>query len=673
MRSLSTPIRLLGGLLVVLIASVGTVGTSPRAGQQNPAPPGGRANAPGRGGAPIRDLPATPDAPAGTASIVGRIVVSGTGAPARRARVSVSGEGLRGGRSALTDDQGRYALTALPAGRFTLSASKIGHLNVSYGQRVPGSGRPGTPIQLGDGQRLTINLQIPRGGVISGTILDEHGDAVPGTQVRAFRYSMQSGVRTLQSAGGDATDDRGIYRIYGLQLGDYLICATPRTPAPAGPSPAIDRLQGAAAALASQPGLAGQQAAAALIDRMNAVQVQGGQPDQDETTTGYAPVYFPGTPMTSNATPVTLTVGEERLGVDFQLQLVAMARIEGTVINPVSQEPGGVQTQPVNVQLINVGDDVGGIGGSSARADRDGKFRFNNVAPGQYTVVARTGGPGAMAGPAVNEMLAGRGLRGGGPGGAPGAVDGGVQGRGRGVTTQRLWATMEVSVDGRNISNLVLTLQPGFAMSGRLEFRGTTLQAPSDLTRIRVSLSPADQTAGARGTATAAAGRVDDSGRFTIDGVVPGRYRLSAGGATGWSIESAVVGGQDALDFPLDIRSSQNLTGAVVTFTDQQTSLAGVVTNPQGQAVSDYTLIVYPTDQKYWLPQSRRIRSIRPATDGAFTIVGLPPGDYRLAPVLDPEPGSWYDTTFLQQLDSGAERFSVTEGEKKVQNVRVGT
>jgi len=142
---------------------------------------------------------------------------------------------------------------------------------------------------------------------------------------------------------------------------------------------------------------------------------------------------------------------------------------------------------------------------------------------------------------------------------------------------------------------------------------------------------------------------------------------------SGWSVESAVVGGQDALDFPLDIRSSQNLTGAVVTFTDQPAMVSGAVTNTQGQAVSDYSLIIYPTDQRYWLPQSRRIRSVRPATDGTFSVNGLPPGDYRVAPVLDPEPGSWFDGTFLQQLDGSSERFSLTEGEKKVQNVRVGT
>ena len=100
--------------------------------------------------------------------------------------------------------------------------------------------------------------------------------------------------------------------------------------------------------------------------------------------------------------------------------------------------------------------------------------------------------------------------------------------------------------------------------------------------------------------------------------------------------------------------------------------MTGTVTNSQGQAVSDYTLIVYPTDQRYWLPQSRRIRSVRPATDGTFTLTGLPAGEYRIAPELDPEPGSWFDASFLQQLDSTSQRFSLTDGEKKTLSAEGG-
>ena len=123
--------RLLPTLAFALIASTGAGQTAPHGGGQSPPPRGGR------GDAPVRDARPADAVPAGTSSITGTIVVAGSGAPARRARVTLSGEALRGGRSVTSDDQGRYAFSALPAGRYTLTASKVGHLSVTYGQRVP--------------------------------------------------------------------------------------------------------------------------------------------------------------------------------------------------------------------------------------------------------------------------------------------------------------------------------------------------------------------------------------------------------------------------------------------------------------------------------------------------------------------------------------------------------
>ena len=137
----------------------------------------------------------------GKGSISGTISIAGTGQPARRARVSLNAPGEAGGsRSTMTDDQGRFTFSALPAGRFNLSASKPGHVSVTYGSRRPGAGSgTGTPIQLADGQRVEVRMQMPRGGVITGTAVDEHGEAIPGTPVRVFRFVLQGGQRTLQS------------------------------------------------------------------------------------------------------------------------------------------------------------------------------------------------------------------------------------------------------------------------------------------------------------------------------------------------------------------------------------------------------------------------------------------------------------------------------------------
>jgi Carboxypeptidase regulatory-like domain/Polysaccharide lyase family 4, domain II len=621
------------------------------AAQQAPVAP-----SPGPPPQPPRDPSAQAQAPAiGKGSISGVVVVAGSGQPARRARLTLSAPQEGGGtRNSTTDDQGRFAFTALPAGRFNLSATKPGYLTGSYGQRRPS--RPGTPIQLGEGQRLQAQLQIWRGGVITGTVLDEHGEAIPGTPVRAFRYVMQSGQRTLQSAGSGQTDDRGIYRIFGLQPGDYIVNATPRN---TGAIVEAERLQTEIRSMTER--IQGQAATnavetQAVMERINAMRAML-PANAEEPASGYAPVYYPGTTMVAGAGTIPLGPGEEKGSIDFQYQVVPIARIEGMVT--------GVQTpQSVQITLVNTAFDVPGLNPGGARVDQNGAFRLANVPPGQYTIVAR-----ATINP-NRDGAAGRGTPGAARGAAP-AIAGRISMPANAQPT-RLWAAADVTVDGRNISNVILALQQGMSVSGRLVFEGTT-PPPTDLSRVRVSLSPIASPGTPGEVPTPAAGTADADGRFTIASVVPGRYRMTASvpGGQGWYLGSSMIDGQDSLDFPIDIKPNQAISSAVVTFVDRQTELAGTIVNERSQPVLDYSLIIYPADSRFWTPQSRRIVSTRPATDGRFTFRNLPAGEYRIAPVLDPEPGSWFDPTFLQQLDSGATRVSLGEGEKKEQNLRV--
>lgn len=581
----------------------------------------------------------------GTASLSGTVTVAGAGDPARRARVTISaapanpsGPVVRLNRTATTDDQGRFLFPALPAGRYNLSASKPGHVGVSYGQRQPGAGRPGTPIQLADAEQFVAHLVIPRGSVLTGTVLDEHGEATPGTSVRALRYTIQSGQRTLQQAGTATTDDRGIYRIYGLQPAEYVVCAVPR----AAPSVSVDmeRMHAELSSLQQAATRVEAVQAEALMARAHVLEAQAvATTASDEQPTGYAPVCYPGTTMPSASVSIPLGVGQERAGVDFQLQLVPVGTVEGTIISPA-----GASAQSVQLTLAPAGAAMPGVSNRSTRAGSDGRFRLPHVPPGQYTLTARGTAPVQRPAAPAQTTVA------------------------RGAPAPRVWGSADISVDGRDVTDVMVVLQPGFTVSGHLTFDGAGTP-PQDLSRVRVNLSPVSTPglppqAGAAANATA-----DASGRFTISNVVPGRYRLSASGAAGWSLESAVLGDQDSLDFPAEV--TRAITGAVVTFTDRQTEITGVIADGRGEPVSDYTLIVFPADPRYWSATARRIQSARPGTDGRFTFRNLPPGDYRIATVLDPEPGSWTDAEYLRELEAVSLRVTLTPGEKKVQNIRL--
>lgn len=590
--------------------------------------------------------------PVGTGAISGVVSMAGSSQPARKVRVNLSGSELRGSRSTITDDQGRFSFTALPAGRYTLGANKPGHVSVSYGQRRPGTA--GTAIQLSDGQKFNAPLQIPRGSVLTGTVLDENGEATPGTSVRAMRVVNQGGRRILQSSGSATTDDRGIYRIHSIQPGDYVVCASPRNAPIADLQRSMAELQAVRAEIAAVQGAGGRlDQVRVMEERLAAMQATAAQQPQ-EAPPGYAPICYPGTMAITEATPVQLGVGEERPGIDFQLQLVPMARVSGAIVNS-----SGAQLQNVQITLQDAAAQVGsGLSTTqSARADADGRFRFNAIPPGHYKLTARAQIGGGQRGtpPGRTEMtFTVQGGRVGTPAASP---------RPEPVV---LWGSADVVVSGTTVENVMVPLQNGMSISGQIAFEGA-IPPPSDLTRLRVSLTAADP--GPMSNSFSA--RVDAAGRFTTANVPPGRYRVSASGASGWFLESASVGGQDALDFPFEVKPNQPVGNVALTFTDKQTELSGTVVNDQGQPATEYTLVLFPADSRYWVGPSRRIQTARPATDGRFTIRNLPPGEYKLATVLDLEPGAASDPAFLQQIDSSTMRLTLQAGEKKVQDIRL--
>lgn len=672
--------------IVVLAWPVTPAAQAGGAAQQGQGGRGGRAAGAGQG----RD--ATQTAAVGTGLIIGQVITGDAGTPVRRARVNLSGTELRGQRSTMTDDEGRFVFTQIPAGRYTMTASKAGFVSIAYGAKT--AGRAGTPIQLADGQKLESKpISMPKGGVVTGVVLDEYGEPSAGTPVRALRMVMRTGEKRLESAGTNTTDDRGQYRIYGLQPGQYIVTAQPRNTGLGGLQvsvaaeieSALQQMQqqlgrGAGAAL---PGMGGRGAGAGRGGQLGDLlqNMAGGRGQQvleqlqqqldpdGQPAVGYAPVFFPGTTSPSAATAVDIVVGQERYGVDFQLQLVSTSNVTGTLSGVDGVTPSGAQ-----VTLAPV-DTLPGLPGATqtVRANQTGAFSFRNVTPGQYRVSARA----QVRTPVVESEVAvtpsGRGGRGGGRGGPPAEI---------------LWASADLTVDGRDVSDVGLQLQKGMTVSGRLAFDGTKLLPPTDFSRVRVMLTTVgtqDTEFGGLPNAT-----VDATGRFTIIGVPPGRYSLrgtapagtggpgvgaggalAAGGSGNWVLRSSVAAGRDTLDFPLEIGPNVNVTDAVLTFADRSTELTGLLQDAQGAATSDYSIIIFPTDSQYWVPQSRRIQSVRPGTDGRYTVRNLPPGDYALAAVTDVEPGEWFDPEFLRELIAASMRISLADGDRKTQDIRL--
>jgi hypothetical protein len=112
------PIRVVTSVLVALLCSFGSLAVMAQL--------------------PPRDQPASP--PAGKGVIRGRVVRADTGEPLRRVQVRMiewSSRDGSGPAATMTDADGRYELTQLPAGQYQLRASRGGFVEIAYGQRRP--------------------------------------------------------------------------------------------------------------------------------------------------------------------------------------------------------------------------------------------------------------------------------------------------------------------------------------------------------------------------------------------------------------------------------------------------------------------------------------------------------------------------------------------------------
>jgi hypothetical protein len=132
-----------------------------------------------------------------------------------------------------------------------------------------------------------------------------------------------------------------------------------------------------------------------------------------------------------------------------------------------------------------------------------------------------------------------------------------------------------------------------------------------------------------------------------------------------------VFAGRDTLDFPLEVKPGDDHAAGTLTFNTAATEITGSLQDATGAPAPGYTVLIFPADSRFWMPQSARIQTARPSTDGRFALRNLRPGDYRLVAVTDVEPGQWFDPALLRQLLGASMPIALAEGERKKQDLRI--
>ena len=174
-----------------------------------------------------------------TASVSGRVTIEGKPAANVTVAVTEPQSGIMeariftlGGRDfvdhrfykATTDAEGKYQVNGLPAGTYIISPKAPAYAPESKSLGLKASDK----ITLDEGEaREKVDFALARGGVITGRVTDEDGRPQVGRDVRLVELIGQDELRELSDMRERSleTDDRGVYRIFGLQKGRYIVKA----------------------------------------------------------------------------------------------------------------------------------------------------------------------------------------------------------------------------------------------------------------------------------------------------------------------------------------------------------------------------------------------------------------------------------------------------------------
>lgn len=197
-------------------------------------------------------------------------------------------------------------------------------------------------LKAGENQMGLVLEAVPL-GVITGTVADGDGEPVIGAQVRAIGYTWVFGKRVYQQVQAAESDDRGEFRLAGLEPGKYRLFASPP------PSFSISEGPGA-----PEYHLVGS--------------------------------YYPRGQDLDGAAPVDLAPGQELTGIGFKLGMAPAFHIRGSTAIGVVSRPGNWNA-PLTAAAVRLD---GGREADwfevSARLRKDGTFDISGVPAGRYRV-----------------------------------------------------------------------------------------------------------------------------------------------------------------------------------------------------------------------------------------------------------------------------------------------
>lgn len=268
-----------------------------------------------------------------TGSISGRVTLKGNGLAGILvgARPEHQNGWRNSGATVTTDQQGNYRVSNLMPGEY-----QVGPAAPQY---VVAGTQPNKRFILAEGENLEgIDFTLIRGGAITGKVTDAEGRPIIEERIEVIGPEGPNRQRIVRlSHAFNVTDDRGIYRVYGLEPGKYKIAA----------------------------GVAEDQLQFGGLRRFY-----------------YTQTFYPSTNDQSKATVIEVTEGGEATNIDIILRKSQPTfTVTGRIINTDTGKPA--PNVRIGLQKFR---ENGSSGTSGPTSNALGEIKLENLTPGKYGV-----------------------------------------------------------------------------------------------------------------------------------------------------------------------------------------------------------------------------------------------------------------------------------------------
>lgn len=504
-------------------------------------------------GPPYSQRPREPQT--GKASLEGTVIDASTREPVKKASVTLMGSTRL---NAVTDASGHFAFRQLPAGQYSIQAQSEKYPFVPPGV---GEGNFLSFSLAADEQKQDVGLTLTPGASIQGRVVDEDGSPMARCDVTAMQFRDTDAGRSLDGVGSAQSDDLGEYRISKLRSGKYYIMARcfRNIPLPH-----------------------------AFIRRSAAM---------DVPVLTYSPQFYPGVPDPAGATRVEARANASTSGIDFRMPPATGVTIRGHAGPLPADRNLEIALQPKNSvwrawQLQN-----------ARVSDSTGEFRFPNVVPGSYELIAMGTGDG-----------------------------------------HSYFANVPIELGAMPLDPIEVALSAAPSISGTISIEG---DGKRQINSLQVRMEPWDQMQ--RGMGDSPHAEVQSDGTFTLKSVAPGRWRLSVSGAPGY-LKSMVRGDQEVT--PEDFETGAAAGVLKITIGTKFAELNVSLTAPPLESARYFAII--------WGEHGyRNLQVIGPG----LTKLGMPPGKFHLCAVAGSQPFALLENSTLRKaLESVCEGVEVSEG-----------